>query len=139
MELTDFQKGYIAAMIDGEGSICLTQNRPNEHRSPNITVASTTKEILFYLQEKAGGSISSKKKYAEHHKDSWQWQLKGDKAIDLLTSIYPYLLVPEKYYRAKLISQEYKSVTPRNGRYSDEALQKKLDFENRFFEYDPNY
>ena len=46
MELTELQKGYIAGIIDGEGSICLTRNNANEHRSPNITVASTIYEIL---------------------------------------------------------------------------------------------
>ena len=139
MELTDFQKGYIAALIDGEGSICLTQNRPNEHRSPAITIASTTRELLTYMEEVVGGKTVSKKKYQEHHKDAWQWALRGDKAIELLTQIYSYLLVPEKYYRAKLIVKEYKLVTPRNGKYTEEKLKAKLDFENRFFEYDANY
>lgn len=139
MELTDFQKGYIAGIIDGEGSICLTQNNPNEHRSPVISVTSTTQEILFFLQELCGGHISKVKKAADHHKQAWHWALKGDASIALMSEIYPYLLVPEKYYRAKLIVQEYKAVTPRNGRYSEEMLARKLDFENRFFEYDANY
>lgn len=139
MELSDFQRGYIAGIIDGEGSICLTQNRPNEHRSPSISVTSTTQEMLFFLQELCGGHISKVKKVEEHHKQAWHWVLRGDKSIELMTEIYSYLLVPEKYYRAKLIVQEYKKVTPRNGRYSEEALKKKLDFENRFFEYDPKY
>lgn len=139
MELTELQKGYIAGIIDGEGSICLTQNHPNEHRSPSITVTSTTKEMLFFLQELCGGHISIVKKAEGHHKQAWHWSLKGNASIELMTEIYSYLLVPEKYYRAKLIVQEYKKVTPRNGRYSEEALKKKLDFENRFFEYDPEY
>lgn len=139
MELTDFQKGYIAALIDGEGSVCLTQNAPNQHRSPAVTISSTTQELLLYMQEIAGGTIVSKKKYKEHHKDAWQWALRGDRAIELLIQVYDYLLVPEKHYKAKLIVKEYKLVTPRNGKYSEEKLKAKLDFEKRFFEYDANY
>lgn len=139
MELTDFQKGYIAALIDGEGSVCLTALHANEHKSPVVSVASTTEELLIYMQKICGGSISKKRKQQEHYKDSWQWSIKRDKAIELLTEIYPYLLVPEKHYRAKLIVKEYKQVTIRNGRYNEETLKRKLDFEDRFLKFDANY
>lgn len=132
--LTDLQIGYIAGIIDGEGSICLTRNAPNEHRSPVLSVSSTTKEMLDYLKENLGGSISTVKKDKESYKDAWHWKIKGNKAIEILKVIEPYLLVPEKRKRAKLIIDEYKSVTPRNGKYSAEMLEKKLDFEKRFFE-----
>ena len=46
MILTELDKGYIAGIIDGEGSICLTKHHPNEFRSPEISVTSTTYEIL---------------------------------------------------------------------------------------------
>lgn len=133
MELNELQKGYIAGIIDGEGSICLTQNSPNEHRSPAVTVASTTYEILEYLKNVVGGTISKKTKTEERYKQSWHWAIRGNKSIELLEQITPYLLVPEKKYRANLIITEYKAVTPRNGKYSKEMLEKKLDFEKRFF------
>ena len=84
MELTEFEKGYIAGIIDGEGSILLTRFHANEHRSPCVSVASTTKEILSFLKEKCGGSVAVKKKYADHYKDSWTWSVKRDRAIELL-------------------------------------------------------
>lgn len=133
MVLTEEQKSYIAGIIDGEGSICLTQNNANEYRSPSITVASTTYELMEYLKNNIGGSISTKKVYKETHKPSWQWAIKTNKTIELLTEIKDYLLVPEKKYRANLIVNEYKAVTPRNGKYTEEMLAKKLDFEKRFF------
>lgn len=135
--LTENAKGYLAGIIDGEGSICLTKQHANQHRSPEITVTSTTYEMLEYMKELCGGSISHKKIYAEHHKEAWKWGIKGDKAIEFLTQIKDYLLVPEKKYRADLIVNEYKAVTPRNGRYNEETLAKKLDFEKRFFEFNP--
>lgn len=90
--------------------------------------------MLDYLKENLGGSISTVKKDKESYKDAWHWKIKGNKAIEILKVIEPYLLVPEKRKRAKLIIDEYKSVTPRNGKYSAEMLEKKLDFEKRFFE-----
>lgn len=132
MELTELEKGYIAGIIDGEGSVVLTRFHANEHRSPAITVSSTTREILDFLKEKCGGTISTKKKYQEHHKDSWMWTLRRDKAIELLNQVQDYLLVPAKYQRAHLITSEYKKVTPRNGIYSEEKLRAKLDFEEHF-------
>ena len=85
--LTDLQIGYIAGIIDGEGSVCLTRNAPNEHRSPALSVSSTTKEMLDYLKENLGGSISTAKKYKESHKDAWHWNIRGNKAIEILTII----------------------------------------------------
>ena len=136
MNLTENQKGYIAGIIDGEGSICLTKQRSNEFRSPTVSVPSTTYEMLEYLKDNVGGCISTKKTYAEHHKPCWVWAIKTNLAIELLTEVKEYLLVPEKKYRADLIVNEYKSVTPRNGRYNEEKLKAKLDFEKRFFEFE---
>lgn len=136
MELTENQKGYIAGIIDGEGSVCLSKKAANEHRSPELQVTSTTKEILTYLQELCEGVVSSQKIYKDTYKPSWRWTLRGDKAINLLTQIKDQLLVPEKKYRATLIVEEYKKVTPRNGKYSPEKLAAKLDFEKRFFEFE---
>ena len=132
MELTDFDKRYIVGLIDEEGSIMLTRLHANEYRRPVVSVASTTLPMLEYITKVIGGTIVDKKVYAEHHKQSWTWSIKGDKAIDFLAEIYPYFLEPEKRYRAKLIVQKYKAVTSRNGKYNDERRQKKEDFERRF-------
>lgn len=135
MVLTEFDKGYIAGIIDGEGSICLTRVNINEHRSPEILVSSTTYEILEYLKNKCGGTISIKIKNHEIYKDSWMWKLRTNKALELLEQIQDYLLVPEKQYRAKLLTSKYKKVTPRNGRYNEEKLKAKLAFEEEFFNF----
>lgn len=136
MILNQVDKGYIAGIIDGEGSICLSKDSAsNQFRYPNIQVSSTTYEMLEYLKNKIGGSISKKKESKEKYKEAWKWQIKTNLTIELLNEIKEYLLVPEKKYRANLICDEYKKVTPRNGKYTEEKLQAKLDFEKRFFEY----
>ena len=135
MQLSEFDKGYIAGIIDGQGSICLIQHHKNEFRSPEIQVSSTTYEILTYLKEKIGGNISVKTKNHPKYKDAWLWKIRTNLALQLLDQIQDYLLVPEKKYRANLLTSTYKQVTPRNGRYSEEKLKQKLAFEEQFFTF----
>lgn len=135
MQLTDIEKGYIAGIIDGEGSICLTRNRLNEFRSPSVTVASTTYELIEYLKNKIGGVVSIKAKEKDNYKQSWIWCIRTNLALELLEEIQNYLLVPEKKYRANLLTSKYKQVTPRNGKYSEEKLKEKLAFEEEFFNF----
>ncbi len=56
--------------------------------------------------------------------------IKHNNAIKLLEDIYPYLIIESKRKRAEMIITQYKALTPRNGRYTDEQLAKK----ERFYE-----
>lgn len=42
------------------------------------------------------------------------------------------MLIPKKKKRAQLIIEKYKEVTPRNGKYFEELLEKKMAFEKDF-------
>jgi hypothetical protein len=96
-------------------------------------MTSTTKELLEFLKRHYSGTIVSFKQYSSAHKPSWAWKVVGNNALSFLAKIEPYLLEPEKKRRSKLVLAEYKKVTPRNGRYTAELLQKKLEFEEEFF------
>ena len=124
---------YAAALLDGEGSVLLTREQPNEHRSPAVCVPSTTYALLAFLKCEFGGTISSKKTYQKHHKQSWHWSLRQDKAIGFLCLVLPYMKEPEKIRRAKMLVLRYKTITPRNGRYSGFQLVRKKQFEDEFF------
>ncbi|MDR4494059.1 MAG: LAGLIDADG family homing endonuclease [Nitrospirales bacterium] len=43
--------GYLAGIIDGEGTITLTQRNQNKQRGLVVTVSSTEMSILKYVQE----------------------------------------------------------------------------------------
>jgi hypothetical protein len=74
-----------------------------------------------------------KKNYnVEIHKDCYSYVLRRDDAINLIKEIYPYLIINSKKKQAKLVLEKYKTLTPRNGRYSDEMLKAKEDFYNEF-------
>lgn len=71
------ESAYIAGIIDGEGSITLTRIHRNEFRRPCITISSTDKELLLYVQSLTNGDIINKKNYnPSKHKDSYTLSIK---------------------------------------------------------------
>lgn len=132
--MTEIEKAYIAGIIDGEGSIMLQRFHTNQYPAPCVSIASTTIELLTWLKDTIGyGVIIKKKNYnPEKHKLSYSFVIKQNNAIKLLEDIYPYLIIESKRKRAELIITQYKSLTPRNGRYTDEQLAKKEMFYEEF-------
>ncbi|WP_027623766.1 LAGLIDADG family homing endonuclease [Clostridium lundense] len=132
--MTSEETAYIAGIIDGEGSIMLIKFHNNQFPAPCISISSTSMELLKWIKHKLNtGTIKSKRNYnPDKHKNSYTYELKYNDAIELLTWIYPYLIINEKKERAIIIINEYKKVTPRNGRYSKEMLQAKELFYERF-------
>ncbi len=123
---------YTAGLFDGEGTVTLAKSN-NTFRYPVVSVSSTTIHLLEFLKTHYGGHISKHKIYKDHHKQSWSWKLTHNAALIFLEKILPYLKEPEKQRRALLLTQNYKKVTRRNGKYSKQQLQAKLAFEQQFF------
>lgn len=121
------EKAYIAGIMDGEGSIMLLTFHNNQFPSPCVSISSTTLELLEWIKNKVqAGSIKGKKNYnADKHKNSHIYTLRYNDAINLLIDIEPYLVIESKKKRAQLLINQYKNVTPRNGRYSKEMLERK--------------
>lgn len=132
--MLETNKAYIAGIIDGEGSIMLSKFHKNQYPSPCVSVASTDIELLLWLKDTFGkGKIIKKKNYNKiKHKDSFTYKVTYNDAIELLKDIEPYLIIPKKKLRAKLIIEKYKQVTPRNGRYSKEMKELKEEFYKAF-------
>ena len=132
--MTETEKAYIAGIIDGEGSIMLQKFHSNEFPAPCVSIASTSLELLKWIKKTVEkGVIISKKNYnPEVHKDCYSYVLRRNDAIYLIKEIYPYLIIETKRKRAKLILKNYKALTPRNGRYSQEMLVAKENFYNEF-------
>lgn len=127
------QIAYLAGLFDGEGTITLLRHNRNEFKGPVMSMTSTTHNLLVLCQKSLGGDIQTQKVYKSHHKPSWSWRVRGNAALNAIAKLYPYLQEPEKKRRMQLILSTYKEVTPRNGKYSDELLLKKKDFEHEFF------
>lgn len=106
----------------------------NQYPAPCVSIASTTIKLLTWLKDTIGyGVIIKKKNYnPEKHKSSYSFVIKQNNAIKLLEDIYPYLIIESKRKRAEMIITQYKALTPRNGRYTEEQLAKKEMFYEEF-------
>ena len=131
MEVID---AYVAGLIDGEGTVTLSHNnRADRFRLPVVSMTSTTRELVELLAEEFGGSIRAHRTYGREHSDSFIWSVRHDRALRMLERIAPFLREPEKVRRSRLLLNRYKALTPRNGKYSDEAVAAKIEFEHDFF------
>lgn len=128
--MLETEKAYIAGIIDGEGSIMLTRFHKNQYHSPCVSISSTDIELLEWIKKTTGmGKIINKKNYNEEkHKNSYTYRVIYDDALSLLREIEPYLVIEQKKLRAQHILNNYKQITPRNGRYSDELRKLKEQF-----------
>jgi hypothetical protein len=123
---------YIAGLVDGEGTITLTRLHAGENRRLVVSIANTEIQILQYvLDQVRAGKITNKRVVSNHHTPSFCYAITSGQALDLLRQIAPWLH-SYKRQRAELALHFYKALTPRNGKYSPELLEKRLEFEQSF-------
>jgi hypothetical protein len=121
---------YAAGLIDGEGTITLAKS--GKFRHPVVSVTNTSKELIDFLQTTFNGVVVSQKTYKLHHKPAWIWKLAWHQAIEFIQQIRPFMKESSKCKRCDMILSTYNSITNRNGRYTAEQIQAKLDFETAF-------
>lgn len=125
---------YTAGLVDGEGTVTLTRKYGRSpYRIPTVSITSTSRELLDFLIEEYGGLICNISKSKQHHKRCWIWAVRCDRALEMLDRILPYMKERDKIARAQFLLEHYKSVTPRNGKYTEEQRTAKLNFEIDFF------
>jgi hypothetical protein len=124
--------GYLAGLIDGEGTITLSRRNLNKHRGLVITISSTEMSILKYAQKIIGvGKITNKRITKAHHTPSFTYQVANRQALDILKQTAEHLR-SYKADRAHLAIQDYTRLTPRNGRYTPAQLQERNQFIDKF-------
>lgn len=120
------EKAYIVGIIDGEGTVTLARKHKNETPSPRVTVSNCNIDLLKWIQKKAGcGLIQKKKRAKKHHSDAYELRILSNNAIRFLNEIKDFLRLKKNH--AIIITEKYKSVTLRNGRYNQILLEKKMD------------
>lgn len=101
---------YLAGLVDGEGTIGIGKVPSMPSRRVFISVSTTTPELINWLQVSVGGNITQNRPKSETDALAYRWQLTGQKALDLIKTIFPYLRCHNKLARAKLIIEQYKPV-----------------------------
>jgi hypothetical protein len=89
--------------------------------------------LTEWLKQTYGGSIRKRKPAKETYSPAEVWQIANNKALDFLSRVVPYLKEHEKLRRAQLLLNQYKMVTPRNGKYNIDQKMAKEKFEAEFF------
>lgn len=129
-----FLYSYLAGLFDGEGSVMLMKTRSSDvFKAPVLSMTSTTYEFLSLCKDTFGGSIRRQKVYKAHYKPSWVWVCRYDRALNAIEKMLPFIREPEKLRKMRLLNTEYKLVTPRNGKYTEEQKHAKLQFELNFY------
>jgi hypothetical protein len=122
--LSPLDAGYLAGLIDGEGTITtLSRRNHNKQRGLVVTISNTEMSILMHVQKITGvGKITNKRIAKAHHTPSFTYQATNRQALDILKQIADHLR-SYKADRARLALQDYTRLTPRNGRYSPVQLR----------------
>jgi hypothetical protein len=98
-----------------------------------VSNSSTELPLLLYVRSVIGaGRITNKRRARPHHSPSFAYTLFSRQALTLLARLSRYLRT-YKSERARLLLDEYVSVTPRNGRYTSKQRLARQNFEDRFF------
>lgn len=131
------EAAYIAAIIDGEGSVTLLRIHSNEYRQLVISISNCDKKMLEWILKKIGlGKILPKKIYNKNHTPTFTYRIVAREALELLKQVTPYLLTYKKQ-RAQMAIKDLKRLTIRNGKYSQEMLKEKREFVEKFLSLNP--
>jgi hypothetical protein len=88
------ENAYLAGIVDGEGSIRVRYAKdvgPNGVFRCELTVSNTNMDLISMLIHKYGGSIAAVNPTCR------QWRMTGQKALPILKSILPYLIVKRRH------------------------------------------
>lgn len=121
--MEEVERAYVAGIVDGEGTVTLMKHHKDETHIPFVGIANNNLVLLRWIKSLVGGNICSKKKRLPHHSDSYVLNIRQDRALRFLNEIKQYLIV--KRQQAELITDKYKSVTHRAGKYTPGMLAKK--------------
>ena len=111
------ESGYIAGLIDGEGTVTLSRKHAGDLRHVVVSISNTEHELLDHVLALVGcGKITNKKTAKPHHALSMTYAVWNRQALNLLAQVEPYLQ-SYKRLRAQLILQSI-LLTPRNGKYT---------------------
>lgn len=87
---------YIAASVDGEGSISCKLRR--DRRRPwlfdiRLTITNTDKTWLLWHKERIGGSVNKTGRKQKGSKQGWKLQVDGIQTKKVIRKLLPYLII----------------------------------------------
>ena len=136
-ELIPSHAAYLAGLIDADGTVTLTRKHRNETRHAAVYISNTDRNLLDFAKNTIGaGKITNKRAVGERHRKSYTFAITNRQAIHLLIDIEPFLRT-YKGDRARMIIKDYVTLTPRNGRYTNELAIARRRFEQAVLSVKP--
>jgi hypothetical protein len=105
-KLTPEILAYTAGLLDGEGSMGIRRNRPQQGRfapayTPNVQCKMCDEEPIRFLYEHYGGCFRDKDVVKQSGRTVYQWTLNGWKGGKFLEILLPFLKIPRRIKNAK--------------------------------------
>ena len=107
--LSEAQRGYIAAFLDGEGGIQITRSERKDREytlalHPGVYFTLTNEEAVRTIRNWLGGGSITRRREQGNHRDTYVLTVSGVRSIlSLLTAIRPLLIIKRR--RANLIME----------------------------------
>ena len=136
--LSEVDASYIAAFVDGEGSLSLNRNHSGSGRTTSyvirIRITNTFKPVIDWIADKIGfGSTREVKLHKNANKQAYEWYINGRRAIALLKQLYPYLIV-KKAQADVLFEFSETLMPPGQNRLHQDVIEKRHQFKLRITE-----
>lgn len=115
-ELGEFEIGYFAGLVDGEGYVFMSYSKPDNRTRPNVRIYCTSKSII-----EGASKIMRTNPLPRRDKGKlvgWIAAASGGKAVEILRIIGPYLTDPAKKCRALTIAEIFVNRVSITGRHS---------------------
>ncbi len=124
---------YLAGFIDGEGTIGFEKS-PGRY-VPYISISNTNLDVLekiknFLQEEGINSKLDARKQRNERWAVSYVLLIRWQYAVKLASKLKERLVIKRK--QAELLADVYPVITPRNGKYTEEMILKKINLINEF-------
>lgn len=90
-EGTSPEDAYAAGLIDGEGSLTITQRKRYYTARIEIGMTERALPVLHSMQTSYGGKVSQLRDATEKWEAAWRWRVFGKEAVALARRVYPLL------------------------------------------------
>lgn len=130
----DWWLPWLAALIDGEGSIRFVQNGPKEHSfSPEVSIFNCSEELLERVKELTQLGTLYERDRNPAHRPGLQWVTLGRDAEAILKAALPYLIVKKQH--ASVVIDLMSGIVTDNSRPVDqEEVSRRLSLKARLTE-----
>jgi len=96
----DVERAYIAGLVDGEGSFCISEHQSSQKGrwlQPCFDISNNDELCLEYVHEMYGGTVNTVKNRGHHLRFTHPKMIKN-----ILEDIFPYLIVKKEAAKVML-------------------------------------